>query len=86
MPLPVSPPATFAAMVAMTGGRVDPRLDLLLLRATVISPPFVPALLLIHPTPGGWAAAPAWTASFNPWLLVLALAGNAVVPWMISWE
>jgi Mn2+/Fe2+ NRAMP family transporter len=85
LPLPASLGATFALVVAITGFRIYPRIEKLLLRTALISLAFIPALLLLHPSPGAAAAALAATGA-SPWFLLMALAGNMLAPWMVYWE
>lgn len=85
LPRPLSAVLTFGLVVAMTSSRVYPRIEQLLLRIAVGTLAFVPALLLVHHSPGAVAAA--FTGHVpNGWFLLLALAGNTMAPWMIYWQ
>ncbi len=85
IPIAVSLPLTFVLVVALTGSHLYARIEELLLRTSVVSLAFIPALLLLHPAPGAFTRAFSAHVA-NPWFLLLALAGNAIAPWMIYWQ
>lgn len=78
-------PVTFALVALLTGARFYGRIEALLLRTSLVSLAFVPALLLLHPGVGAWATA-FGSVRTDPWFLLLAMSGNAMAPWMIYWQ
>lgn len=85
LPTPVSLALTFTAVVLLTGNRVYTRIEQMLLKVALGSLLFIPALLFLHPSTASIARA------FSPHVphaafLVLAMAGNAIPPWMIYWQ
>ena len=78
-------PVTFALVALLTGARFYGRIEAVLLRSSLVSLAFVPALLLLRPEPGAWADA-FGPVSADPWFLLLAMSGNAMAPWMIYWQ
>jgi Mn2+/Fe2+ NRAMP family transporter len=76
-----------ACVLLLTSSSIYPQVEQLLLRVAILNLAFLPALLTLHPAPGAWRRAFAWgTATPHNLFLVLALAGNAVSPWMIYWQ
>ncbi len=62
------------------------RVQRLLLWIAGVNLIFVPIFFLVHPAPGAWLHAISGGASGQVGFLMLALAGNAVAPWMIYWQ
>jgi Mn2+/Fe2+ NRAMP family transporter len=76
----------FAVVAGMTGQAVYPRIERFLLLTAVANLAFIPALAVAHRRPAAWTAAFLSPAASHPWFLLLAMAGNAVAPWMIYWQ
>jgi Mn2+/Fe2+ NRAMP family transporter len=85
LPRPLSLVLTFSLVALLTASRVYAGIERLLLTIAVGSLLFIPALLLVHPTltsVGRAFSGHVPDAAF----LVLAMAGNAIPPWMIYWQ
>ncbi len=85
VPRALSLPLTCALVIGVTSSRAYPRIERLLLPVAAASLAFIPALLFAHHAPGSLAAALSAPAG-RPWFLLLALAGNAIAPWMVYWQ
>lgn len=85
VPRPVAVALSFGLVAALTSAGVVARIERLLLWVALGSLAFVPALLSAHHAPH--ALARAFTQpSGDMRFLLLALAGNAIAPWMIYWQ
>ncbi|MDA8195081.1 MAG: divalent metal cation transporter [Thermaerobacter sp.] len=62
------------------------RVERLLLWIAGINLVFVPILFLLHPSAAAWRLAFNGGFSGRTGFLLLALAGNAIAPWMIYWQ
>jgi Mn2+/Fe2+ NRAMP family transporter len=86
LPVPVSLLITLGLVIYLTSAQVYPRIERLLLWTALANLAFIPALILLHRTPGALATVFVTSRSINPWFLLLAMAGNAMAPWMIYWQ
>lgn len=85
LPAPVSLALTFAVVVLLTSNRVYTRIEQMLLKVAIGSLLFIPALIFVHPS--AHALARAFSGHVpDAAFLVLAMAGNAIPPWMIYWQ
>jgi Mn2+/Fe2+ NRAMP family transporter len=85
LPQPLALALAFALVVLVTSSRVYPRTEALLLKVAAGSLLFLPALWFVHPSPAAVVAAFSGHAPDGAFL-ALALAGNAIPPWMIYWQ
>ena len=85
VPIGLGVTLAFCLVAALTSASVYARLERLLLYVALGSLAFLPALLLAHHPAGALTAA---LTEPNPRLrfVLLALAGNAIAPWMIYWQ
>jgi Mn2+/Fe2+ NRAMP family transporter len=85
LPTPVGLALTFAAVLLLTTSRVYARIERQLLTVALGSLLFIPALLFVHPSTA--ALGHAFSARVpDAAFLVLAMAGNAIPPWMVYWQ
>ncbi|WP_338055086.1 NRAMP family divalent metal transporter [Sulfobacillus harzensis] len=86
IPWPVAVILAFAIVLAITSWSRYQSVERLLLWISLLNLIFIPAALLLHPSPGAWRMA--FSGSFTPTIgfLMLSLAGNAMAPWMIYWQ
>jgi Mn2+/Fe2+ NRAMP family transporter len=85
VPTVLSLALTFGVVVLLTSSRVYAGIEQLLLKVALGSLLFIPALLFLHPSTA--AIGRAFSAHVpDAAFLVLAMAGNAIPPWMIYWQ
>jgi len=86
LPIPLALALTLGLIVYLTSAHVYPRIERLLLWTALANLAFIPALLFVHRAPHALATAFTASPTINPWFLLLAMAGNAVAPWMVYWQ
>ena len=85
LPTVLSLALTFGLVVLLTSSRVYNGIERMLLKVALGSLLFIPALLVLQPTPH--AVARAFSGHVpDAAFLVLAMAGNAIPPWMVYWQ
>ena len=86
IPVPVGLLGTLGLVLYLTRAQVYPRIERLLLFSALANLAFIPALLVLHRRPHALTMAFSAAHAVNPWFLLLAMAGNAIAPWMIYWQ
>lgn len=76
----------FGIVLAITSWPQYQSVERILLGISAVNLIFVPTALLLHPAPNAWTTALGGSWSPNIGFLLLALAGNAMAPWMIYWQ
>lgn len=77
---------SWALVIGVTSYRHYPGLERLLLILAIFNFAFIPALFYLHPAREAWTTALGQGISSPVFFLLLALAGNAIAPWMIYWQ
>jgi Mn2+/Fe2+ NRAMP family transporter len=77
---------SWGLVIGVTAYRHYPSLERLLLIMAIFNFAFIPALITLHPDPHAWQQAFGGSLTSSIFFLLLALAGNAIAPWMIYWQ